>query len=247
MHLPLRLASAFSVSLACVATGWLMDGKLPARTALDDRLTTEPTQTQTDVPAFDALAGGVRYRITPVFEYDISGLVVSLHHSDAWWDWIHAASNDHLNVVDLCVVWGANAASGAYTRMHFSSGQFVCYFSTEDPSAWRPEYVRALSNNHLLTDDTRVARRLQGLRVGDQIRLRGQLSEYSHNAGFAFTRGTSITRDDTGNGACETIFVREVSLLRRAPAWPRWLFRLGLLLTAASIALWLAQPHRARD
>ncbi len=150
----------------------------------------------------------------------------------------HAANNDHLNVADLCMVWGANAAEGAYEKMPFSSGQFVCYVKGDDPSAFRADYLRALSNNHLLTDSPAVARKLRNLRIGDQVRLRGQLVNYSHNAGFAFTRGTSLSREDTGNGACETLFVREVEVLRRAPAWPRWLYGLGALLLLAGLLRW---------
>lgn len=230
------------------ALGWWFDGALPARARLDPSITTEPLQTPTSGDAaFAAHRNGVDYSIRPLADYEITGLVVSMHHADAWWDWIHAASADHLNVVDLCVVWGANAADGAYERMKFSSGQFVCYVSTRDSSAWQPQYIRALSNNHLLTDDARIARQLAGVRVGDQVRMRGQLVEYSHNHGFAFTRGTSLTRDDQGNGACETIFVRDVQVLRAAAAWPRWLLWAGLAMLGLGVWRSFATPHRPRD
>ncbi|WP_394791676.1 hypothetical protein [Rhodoferax sp.] len=230
-----------------IAAGWWHRGALPARPQLAPATMSEPVQTPTNTPAFTTRVGQVDYRVTPRYDYELVGLVVSRHDSDAWWDWIHAASNDHLNVVDLCVVWGANAAAGAYERMAFSSGQFVCYVSTDDADTWRPEYVRALSNNHLLTDSPRIARLLRGVRVGDQIRLRGSLVEYAHNAGFAFFRGTSTSRDDTGNGACETIFVREASVLQPAPAWPRWLSRLGWAMLLLGLVLLWKQPHQARD
>ena len=230
-----------------MAWGWWADGTLPARSLLAAPVSTEPQQTSTQTPAFGTKVGGIAYRIQPVADYDIHGLVVSMHHTDAWWDWIHAASKDLLNVVDVCVVWGANAAAGAYEKMAFSSGQFVCYVSSKDPDAWQPAYIRALSNNHLLSDHPHILRQLRRLRVGDQIHLRGQLVEYAHNAGFAFTRGTSTSRDDTGNGACETLFVQEVQVLRPAPAWPRGLFWLGVAAFALGAVLWLRQPHQARD
>ena len=53
--------------------------------------------------------------------------------------------------------------------------------------------------------------------------------------------------DDTGNGACETIFVRDIQVLRKAPVWPRLLLWLGMGLTAFGILLWMATPHRPRD
>ena len=131
--------------------------------------------------------------------------------------------------------------------MSFSSGQFVCYVSGKDWAVWQPQYLRALSNNHLLTENPAIARQLRKLRVGDQVRLRGQLASYSHNAGFAFTRGTSTTRDDTGNGACETVFVRDLEVLRTAPAWPGWLRWAGAALLLYGLVRWYAAPHRPRD
>ncbi len=236
-----------AAGLAAAALGWGFDDRLPARARLALPVATEPLQSApSSSTPFDVKMGGVDYRVKPVADYDISGLVVSRHHTDAWWDWIHAASNDHLNVVDLCVVWGANAADGAYEKMKFSSGQFVCYFSTRDSSAWQPQYIRALSNNHLLTDRPGIARKLRNVKIGDQIRLTGQLVEYTHNHRFSFQRGTSITRDDEGNGACETIFVEDVQVLRSADAWPAWLLRVGLLLAAMGIGLWFVLPHRPR-
>ena len=148
---PLATTLLFAGAVA-IALGLWFAGNLPARERLIRSIATEPLQTPAPSGAeFAAHRGGVDYTVRPLADYEIHGLVVSRHDSDAWWDWIHAASNDHLNVVDLCVVWGANAADGAYEKMKFSSGQFVCYVSTNDSSAWQPQYIRALSNNHLLT------------------------------------------------------------------------------------------------
>ena len=80
--------------------------------------------------------------------------------------------------------------------------------------------------------------------MGDQVRLTGDLASYSHDAGFAFTRGTSTVREDTGNGACETVFVRGVDVLARAPQWPRWVMGTGGVALALALLLWWRRPHR---
>jgi hypothetical protein len=244
MSLARLLLAGGAVSMAL---GIVFSGHLPRATQLLPALSDEPIQHAVAAPAFEAHAGTVDYRIAPVADYEITGLVVSRHDADTWWDWIHRASNDHLNVVDLCMVWGANAADGAYEKMSFSSGQFVCYVSSKDGEAWQPRYLRALSNNHLLTENPVVARQLRRVNVGDQVRLRGQLVSYSHDAGFAFTRGTSTTRDDTGNGACETIFVTGLDVLRHAPGWPRALRWIGVALLIFGLIAWFAAPHRPRQ
>ena len=232
---------------AALAAGLWFGQQLPEVAQLAPAVLADPVQRDGPAPAFATQTAGVDYRIVPVADYDIAGVVVSRHDSDAWYDWIHGAFNDHLNVVDLCLVWGANAAEGAYRKMRFSSGQFVCYMETRDADAMQPQYVRAVSNNHLLTSDPAVARRLRALRVGDQVQLRGQLAAYSHSVGGGFQRGTSTVREDTGNGACETVYVRDVTLLRAAPPWPRQLRWAGAVLLALGLLLWWRAPVRARS
>jgi hypothetical protein len=231
--------------LLLMAAAWWLSGRLPPRDVLVSAVTEEPSQTPTAVAPFKVTAEGIEYGIKPVFDYDIAGLVVSRHDSATWWDYIHAASHDHLNVADLCMVWGVNAGDAAYLDMSFSSGQFVCYFQAHSAASAQAQYFRALSNNHLLTADPSVSSRIAHLRVGDQVRLRGQLVEYTHHHGFEFHRGTSVSRDDTGNGACETVFVRDLQLLRASSRLDRNLMRAGLLALMAGLAGWFLRPYRA--
>lgn len=223
----------------------LLRHALPEPSVLLPELRREPVQAPTREAPFEARVGGITYTVKPLAEYEIWGLVVSNHDSDAWWDWIHKASNDHLNVVDLCVVFAENVERGGYVGLDYSSGQFVCNVQTSSSERWQRFSMRALSNNHLLADRASIVSRLRDVRVGDQVRIRGLLAEYAHNAGFAFQRGTSLTRDDTGNGACETIYVQEIDVLRRGGQPWRWLLWPALVMAAAGGVLWLRTPFRA--
>jgi hypothetical protein len=231
--------------LLLLASLWRRD-LLPPPEALQAAVREEPLQQPTALAPFETTAGGITYTIKPVFSYDISGLVVSRHDTSAWWDWIHAAWDDHLNVADLCVVFGDNARTGAYLGIRFRSGQFVCEASTDSAQAWQAFSMAALSNNHLLTDRPAAARLLRELRPGDQVRIRGELAEYGHHHGQPFWRGTSVTRTDTGNGACETIWVRDVQVLARGGGAWRMLFPVGGGAMLAGVALWLLLPIRIR-
>lgn len=218
---------------------------LPDAGELRPELRNEPAQQTTQAAPFKTTVAGVTYTVKPVADYEIWGLVVSRHDSDVWWDWIHKASNDHLNLVDLCVVFAENAATGGYAGLDYSSGQFVCYVQTGSSEKWQRFSPRALSNNHLLADRPTVATKLRNVRIGDQVRIRGWLAEYAHNHGFAFTRGTSLTRDDGGNGACETIYVQDVEVLRAGGAPWRWLVWPAVALMVAGFVVWLRAPIRA--
>lgn len=217
--------------------------QLPETGRLLEALLQEPEQVQVSLPPVSTRVGGVTYHITPLHSYELHGLVVSRHDSDSWWDYIHREWNDHLNVVDLCVIWGKNAASGSYRDIDFSSGQFVCYWQSSSREAFAGFDQAAISNNHLITDDPAIARQLRAVRVGDQVRFRGFLAEYAHqHGGQPFRRGTSTVRTDTGNGACETVYVQDIELLRRgggpwhALVWVAW------ALIAGGVIAWFRRP-----
>jgi hypothetical protein len=204
----------------------------------------EPRQSATAREPFAVTVGGIRYRVEPQYDYEIQGLVVSEHRSESWWrrTTFHRMASDFLNVKDLCVVWGPTAMAGVYRGMEFSSGEFTCYARPRSAEAARHFDPTALSNNHLLAAEEGLRERLRKLRRGDQIRLRGQLAAYGHDHGFPFRRGTSTRRDDTGNGACETIYVNELEVLR--PGNGLWRGVAGVApmgLVAAGIA-WLRLP-----
>jgi hypothetical protein len=229
-----------------LAASLLLRHALPGPAELRTELSNEPVQVPTQAAPFQTAVAGVTYTVKPVAEYEIWGLVVSNHDTSTWWNWIHKASNDHLNVVDICVVFAENAAGGAYVGLDYSSGQFVCYVQTRSTEKWQRFSMRALANNHLLADRPSLVARLRDVRIGDQVRIRGLLAEYAHNHGFAFTRGTSVTRDDTGNGACETIYVQDVEVLRAGGGPWRWTLWPAIGLMVAGLILWLRAPFYAR-
>jgi hypothetical protein len=117
----LMLGSLLLLVLSC----WRKD-VLPKPQLLRQELLTEPTQTPVSPMPRQTTVGGVTYTINPLYKYELHGLVVSLHDADTWQDSLHERWNDHLNVVDLCVVWGNNIRRYAYKEMKFSSGQFTC-------------------------------------------------------------------------------------------------------------------------
>ncbi len=170
-----------------------------------------PRQMETSKEPFRVEQAGVAYRINPLFDYQLEGLVVSIRHHDGD-RMLHRMWNDHLNVADLCVVWGENTDVERLKQFEFWSGQFTCFFRTRDDLAGRQFRPDQLSNNHLLVEDGYLREVIQDVRIGDQVRLRGYLAEYSNDAGFK--RGTSTNRDDTGNGACETIYVNDFQVMQ---------------------------------
>lgn len=193
----------------------------------------EPRQTPTGATPFQVEAEGIRYTLEPLFAYELDGVVVSLHDSDAFSDIYHFKDwKDFLNIRDLCVVWGDNVSSGLFREMQYHNGTWTCWVSSADADVARRFAWRQLSNNHLLTHDPQLYEAIKSAEIGDQIHLKGYLTRYSHAGGFQ--RGTSVSRADTGDGACETIYVEEFRISRKAnPGWRR---THGIALTVSILA-----------
>jgi hypothetical protein len=214
-------------------------GGLPGAEQIDRRLALDPIQKPTTRAPFEVDKHGVKYRIRPVADYELRGLVVSYHDSESWHDFYHKLWNDRLNFRDFGVVWGFNALGGVYRDVRFSSGDFTLEYRVVDEAVWSRFRLDQVSNNHILASKPDVESTLRRIGKGDQILLRGVLCEYSHEGG---ERGTSLTRTDSGNGACETIYVDSVSILREANSAWRFFHGLSgfLLKLMIPVLLWQA-------
>tara|TARA_R110002049_G_scaffold30729_8_gene105063 strand:+ start:1083 stop:1811 length:729 start_codon:yes stop_codon:yes gene_type:complete len=220
---------------------WWNRNHLPADMRLVPELASEPRQTRASKTGFEASFKGVDYAITPQYDYELYGLVVSFRHHDGN-SRMHRQSNDHLNMLDVCVLWGDTAASPLLNEITFWNGIFTCNVQTRDQAAWDAFDIYELSNNHLISDDPRLREKLRDIRIGDQIRVRGYLASYaSANGG---TRGTSTTRLDTGDGACETIYVQEFDIVRKASNFWRSGMYVSLLMLLAGLLIHFIRPYR---
>ena len=197
-------------------------------------------QRATRKPSFDAHYNGVNYLIEPEFEYDLYGMIVSYRHHDG--DRIHLLANDHLNMLDVCVIWGENTSNSRLRKIDFWNGIFTCNVKTRDQEAWDAFDMYKLSNNHLISDDDFLRDRVRDIQVGDQIRVRGYLASYSSKKGGR--RGTSTTRQDTGDGACETLFVEQFEIIEPATSYWRLSMYLSLLMLFVGIFVHLKRPYR---
>ena len=231
-------------SLALGLLAWWNVDTLPPPDRLRPEILRDPVQVPVELPALRKTVEGVDYGIERRYSYDISGVVVSLHHSDSWWDYAHAEWGDHINLMDVCLAWGDNASKGTYQSIQFSNSQWECRFETRSSAAWQAFRQDQVSNNHLLTDDRHLGHALAGIHVGDQIRLRGFLVNYTifRNGVAQGTRVSSDTRLDTGPGACEVMFVESMETLSSYDRNWRLLRTLAFLTLAAAVVLWIRLP-----
>jgi len=224
----------FLASLLGLLLSWWNRDNLPGPDFYSRSVADEPRQSKTDQPAFSARAGDQHYDIKPLYDYELDGVVVSMNHAGSWVDIYHEDWQDYLNLKDICVIWGENVKSAVYRDMDFENTAWTCWASWPNGQVRRRFSNEQLSNNHLLADRPQVQEAIMAARPGDQVRLRGYLAEY-RNPRNGFQRGTSTSRTDRGNGACETVYVERFAVVREANAGWRSLFAITSWLTPLSL------------
>ena len=194
--------------------------------------TEEPKQAAGSAGEMNLGIGDYQYTLEPSYRYDLQGVVVSLYDSDSWFDLTH--QDDPGNIRDLCVVWGKNVSSGTYRDVKYTSGEFTCSFRWS-PTLDPPFDVYGASNNHVLPATDAVAQKIKSVIRGDQIRLQGYLTNYAVQDAQGkrlYTRNTSTRRDDSGNGACEIVYVTDIEILKAAN-------RLPYIVRTAALWTWI--------
>ncbi len=225
------------------AISLFMKNRLPLSQSVLDSLSKEPVQTETELPGpFDVTRKDMTYTVTPLFNYELWGLVVSYHHASSFIDISHEMWKDFINIKDICVIWGRNVETGVYRRMKFRNRDFTCFYRYPDQATKALFSENCLSNNHLLPANPLIARSIMKVRKGDQIRFKGWLVSYGIKD-TPYRRVSSSTRTDRGNGACETVYVNEFQILRAANSEWRGLNKVSLVLAIlCAVALLFILP-----
>ncbi|MBP9758875.1 hypothetical protein KBD45_04200 [Candidatus Dojkabacteria bacterium] len=176
----------------------------------------EPLQTNLDEsqkPFPVSTSDGNNYLITPLFNYEINALVVSGHDTQSTLDIVHKMWDDSLNIKDLCMIFGETLKTDIYKKIKFSNGSYSCSFEGS-PEYFSKFNIYDVTNNHLLTNNPEIASKIRQIKVGDQVKLQGILASYTNTEKAGCSRGSSTTRLDTGDGACETIYLTNVEILK---------------------------------
>lgn len=182
--------------------------RLPAQSDFPSITRQEPKQTAIQRRPFTVTVNGQTHTVTPLFEYEISGMVASCHFSKVLAEY----RRDDLNIMDVGLLWGSNLDPAIYTAMKFYNNGVFLHYKTSNYDIWQKFDLNKVSNNHLLCTNSVQNKRIKTLKKGDVISIKGYLASYTLEHG---KRGSSTVRTDRGNGACETVWVENLTLLKR--------------------------------
>ncbi|MEJ7745569.1 MAG: hypothetical protein WKF61_02210 [Luteimonas sp.] len=111
-----------------------------------------------------------------------------------------------LSPTDLALGWQRMRDDAVLSRLAISqSSRWYQYRWSGDPPLPLDEIARSSANMHMIPSDQAIAKALRDVRAGDRVRIDGWLVEATTTDGWRWR--SSLTRDDTGGGACEVVYV----------------------------------------
>jgi hypothetical protein len=118
---------------------------------------------------------------------------------------------DSLAPIDVAFGWGRMSDEAVLGRLRITqSGRFYFWRYAGEPPIPHREIEVSSANMHLIPATKAIERRLDRLRPGNVVTLKGYLVEAAGDGGFRWR--SSLTREDTGNGACELLWVEELEV-----------------------------------
>ena len=110
---------------------------------------------------------------------------------------------------DFAVGWGPMSDSAVLADVEISQGGRFYYWRTENWPIERAAIETHSANWHVIPENPTVSGVLGRLRAGSVVELRGQLVDIEGGEGGM---RTSLTRADTGAGACEILLAESASI-----------------------------------
>ncbi len=168
----------------------------PGSIAPKDPIQTKPSQSQTYILG--------NYTLEPLANFDIEARVLSKES-------YRIGREAELSPLDLALGWGAMSDSSVLARLSISQGGRFYYYRWENEAPIPPEQITSHSANmHLIPANSNIEKKMHAVRVGQVVHLVGQLVEARASDGWRWR--SSLSREDTGAGACELFRVESISV-----------------------------------
>jgi hypothetical protein len=143
-----------------------------------------------------------RWTLTPRAHYDITARILGRepYAFDLLADLIPE---------DLALGWGPMSDNRVLAAIDISqSARFYTWRPHDELPIAREDVIDHSANTHVIPVDDSVQKQLAWLRVGEVVRLTGTLVDARRDDGARIQ--TSLTRNDSGAGACEVLLVESV-------------------------------------
>lgn len=141
------------------------------------------------------------YRLTALAGYEVTARVLAR-------ETYRFDREAELAPLDFALGWGPMSDDRVLQRIAISQRNRFYHWRVESFPIPREEIEHNSANTHLIPASGAVEQRLQAVRPGAVVRLRGYLVRADGSDGWHWV--SSLTRSDIGKGACELLWVESV-------------------------------------
>lgn len=142
------------------------------------------------------------YLITALAEFEMTGRVLI---ADRYWNDREA----DLSPIDLTLAWGPASDTAVLEKLSFYKLPRYYRYEWDDPSVDATLIKDHTANMHMIGARPMVERQLKRVRREQIVTLRGYLVQVDATDGWHWK--SSLSRTDSGNGACEVVLVESLS------------------------------------
>lgn len=142
------------------------------------------------------------YRITPLARFDIEARVLSR-------ETYRLGREADLSSTDFMLGWGRMSDENVLKDIEFSQSNRFGFWRVQQFPIPQREIETSAGNMHLIAANGDVDKGIAGVQRGQVVRMRGYLVRADASDGWHWV--SSLSRDDTGAGACELFFVEELT------------------------------------
>jgi hypothetical protein len=143
------------------------------------------------------------YRITPLADFNVNARVLS---KKAY----KRGREADLSPVDFALGWGRMSDEAVIEQIHIRQlNRFYLWRAKQLPIPQR-EIETHSANMHIIPANEQIERELKRVREGNIVTFSGKLVRVDASDGWRWI--SSLTRTDTGNGACELVYVESFEI-----------------------------------
>jgi hypothetical protein len=142
------------------------------------------------------------YQLTRRARFEIRARVLSTRN-------YYLKRESDLSPIDLALGWGPMSDQAVLDRIDISQASRWYHTRYEFPAPLPDQQIISSSSNmHMIPATGAIKKALKKLREGELVSLHGYLVDVDHDSGWAWR--TSMSRDDTGGGACEIVYIESI-------------------------------------
>lgn len=160
----------------------------------------QPLQTATDHAAFKH----ENFKFVPMADFDVQAKVLSKESYSF-------DQESKLSQFDLALGWGRMSDEAILKDIKISQRNRFYFWHVDEFIIPRAEIEQNSANMHMIPSSEYIERQLEKVKPGQVIRFSGMLVNIFRDDGWRWK--SSLTRNDTGSGACEVVWLEDFEIL----------------------------------